>query len=112
MSDKDDPFGLSNDAGRTRIRPMRSGQPQAPATAGAPPPPPRGGPPGYVGGGQGGGYGGGSQGGGYEPAPRLRQSRAHPNVFVAAFAPLLELAPELEHAAAPQRPDSLRIRSG
>lgn len=104
MSDKDDPFGLSNDAGRTRIRPLRSDGAPTPATAGAPPPP-RGGPPNY-----GGGQGGGGGGYGADPPPRLRQSRAHPNVLVTAFAPLLELAPELERAAAPQRPESLRLR--
>ena len=27
MSNEDDPFGLSNDAGRTRIRPVKSGTP-------------------------------------------------------------------------------------
>lgn len=99
MSDKDDPFGLSNDAGRTRIRPMRGDRPQAPATAGKPPQPQRGGEAGY----------GGSPKYGSDPSPRLRQSRIHPNLLVVAFAPLLELAPELERAAPPTRPDSLRI---
>ncbi len=120
MSDKDDPFGLSNDAGRTRIRPVRApgaAGPGAagPATAGPGTAQPTGG--GYGGGGpqpygQPQAYGGGQAGGfGAAPAgpPRLRQSRAHPNVFVAAFAPLLELAPELERAAPPGRPDSLRV---
>jgi type VI secretion system protein ImpK len=97
MSDKDDPFGLSNDAGRTRIRPVRADRPGAPTAQGVPP-----------------SRGAGPQG--YTPppvaerGPRLRVSRAHPNPLVAAFAPLLELAPELERAHAPARPDVLRLR--
>jgi type VI secretion system protein ImpK len=112
MSDKDDPFGLSNDAGRTRIRPQRAdrtapstaAQPAAPLPSGGHAPQPAYPPQGY------GGQGGGHHAPYAEPAPRLRQSRTHPNVLVAAFAPLLELAPELERAAPPARPDVLRVR--
>jgi type VI secretion system protein ImpK len=43
------------------------------------------------------------------PAP-FRQARAHPNPLVAAFAPLLEIAPELERATAPASAASLRVR--
>ena len=89
MSDKDDPFGLSNDAGRTRIRPMRAPQaavvaanrPPEPAMASAPP--------------HSGGYG--RETFGTEPSSksvRLRNARAHPNPLVAAYATLLEIAPE------------------
>lgn len=103
MSDKDDPFGLSNDTGRTRIRPQRADR-----AAGATASPTAGQPPGrdpYNRNSQ------GSQAAGHgEPAPRLRQTRTHPNGLVSAFAPLLELAPELERAAPPARPDVLRVR--
>ncbi|BCH33433.1 membrane protein [Mesorhizobium sp. L-8-10] len=75
---KDDPFGLSEDRERTRIRlvgaPMR--RPAAPPPSGAP----------------------------------LRRSRSHPNPLVSAFAALLEFAPELESALAPDNPEALRTR--
>lgn len=92
MGDDEDPFGLANDAGRTRIRPVRSDRP-APGPAGgsgfvtAQPAAP-------VGGGR----------------PRLRHGRAHGNPLVAAFSPLLEFAPELERATAPPQAESLRVR--
>lgn len=85
----DDPFGLENDAGRTRIRPVRRNT-QQPA-----------------------------QGGYAQPAPaqtgpgieaRLRDPRANDNPFIGAYAPLLGLAPELERATAPEAPDVLRTR--
>ncbi|MFD1343687.1 type IVB secretion system protein IcmH/DotU [Litorisediminicola beolgyonensis] len=78
----DDPFGLENDAGRTRIRPRRStgGGPAAARPAlvatGAP----------------------------------LRDARASENPLVRAFAALLGMAPELERATAPDNPDVLRTR--
>jgi type VI secretion system protein ImpK len=122
MSDQDDPFGLSNDAGRTRIRPVKSNQPattpQRP-TFGAEPPPDR--TQGY--GGQ--GYGGQSYGGqgnygspppppDYPPqggrGPKPRLTRAHANPLIVAFASLLELAPELERATPPANAEALRLR--
>ncbi|KAF0137816.1 MAG: type VI secretion system protein ImpK [Xanthobacteraceae bacterium] len=119
MSDPDDPFGLSNDAGRTRIRPVKSNTPATtpqPPTFGAerpaPPPQPFGGQ----------GYSGQSHGqvygqpfatppqdqGGRGPKPRL--TRAHPNPLIVAFASLLELAPELERAMPPANAEGLRLR--
>ncbi|WP_299425947.1 type IVB secretion system protein IcmH/DotU [uncultured Shimia sp.] len=82
----DDPFGLENDAGRTRVRPVRrsqqADQPTPRRTA--------------------------------QNAPsleaRLRDGRANDNPFVKAYAPLLGLAPELERATAPEAPDMLRTR--
>jgi len=88
MSDRDDPFGLGNDAGRTRIRPRRQDRSGATFSAGTA----RDGP---------------SPG---EPAPRIRQLRASDNSLVNAFAALLGLAPELERAAAPENPETLRAR--
>lgn len=78
---KDDPFGLSDDRERTRIRlvasPSRAQQPFAPSVAvGAP----------------------------------LKRARSHPNPLVNAFAPLLEFAPELESPLAPENPEVLRTR--
>lgn len=80
----DDPFGLENDAGRTRVRPVkRDSQPRrSAANPGSAP--------------------------GIEA--RLRDPRANDNPFVNAFAPLLGLAPELEDAIAPEEPDILRAR--
>ncbi|MFN0113213.1 MAG: type IVB secretion system protein IcmH/DotU [Paracoccaceae bacterium] len=122
MSDKDDPFGLSNDAGRTRIRPQRGGQ--TGGTTG----------PGLPGAGQAGigGSFGGSPAGGYgqagytqagyaqggarsaypsgAPTQRVRHTRLHGNPLVAAFSALLELAPELERTAPPGQPETLRVR--
>jgi type VI secretion system protein ImpK len=76
----DDPFGLENDAGRTRIRPVRrAGQtPQAQ--------------PGMVSG-----------------AP-VRTTRASDNPLLNAYAALLGMAPELERATPPDNPDVLRTR--
>lgn len=123
MSDPDDPFGLSNDAGRTRIRPVKSNTPATtpqPPTFGAerpapPPPQPYGGQ--SYGGQQsyGQGYGQpfnpapqGLDQGGRGPKPRL--SRANPNPLIVAFASLLELAPELERASPPANAEGLRLR--
>jgi type VI secretion system protein ImpK len=125
MSDPDDPFGLSNDAGRTRIRPVKSGTPATtpqPPTFGSERPQPQ-----QPYGGQGyrdqasfGGHGYGGQGGGFgtppqdfgqsgrSPKPRL--TRAHPNPLIVAFASLLELAPELERAMPPANAEGLRLR--
>ncbi|MBP7000313.1 type IVB secretion system protein IcmH/DotU [Amaricoccus sp.] len=75
MSD-DDPFGLSEDFGRTRVRPPPSGARRAAAA----------------------------------PAAPVVRDRAHPNPFVVAFGPLLEFAPELEAAQAPDDSDLLRAR--
>jgi type VI secretion system protein ImpK len=84
---KDDPFGLENDAGRTRIRPVN--RPRAAPTGG----PMRQTAPSTE-------YGAG----------RLRQARAGDNALVSAFSVLLGLAPELERATAPENPDVLRAR--
>ncbi|MBP7241246.1 type IVB secretion system protein IcmH/DotU [Amaricoccus sp.] len=73
----EDPFGLSEDFGRTRIRPP---PPSAARRAAA------------------------------EPAAPVVRDRAHPNPFVVAFGPLLEFAPELEAAQAPDDADLLRVR--
>lgn len=118
MSDPDDPFGLSNDAGRTRIRPVKSGTPATtpqPPTFGAERPQPQ-----QPYGGQ--TYGGQQYGGqGYnqpfgstadtgQRGPKPRLTRAHPNPLIVAFASLLELAPELERAMPPANADALRLR--
>lgn len=76
----DDPFGLDDDAGRTRIRPKRSGD----ARPSTPPEVVRGAP--------------------------LRAVRASDNPLVRAFAALLGIAPELQRAVAPDNPDVLRTR--
>lgn len=76
----DDPFGLENDAGRTRIRPVRRNGAGAQPTAA----PPRGGP--------------------------VRTARSNDNPLVNAYATLLGLAPELERATVPENPDVLRSR--
>ena len=124
MSDPDDPFGLSNDAGRTRIRPVKSNTPattpQRP-TFGADPTPPQQGYGGQPSGGQ--GYGGqpfGGQGGfgspppDYPPqggrGPKPRLTRVHANPLIVAFSSLLELAPELERALPPSNAEALRLR--
>ncbi|UVK38453.1 type IVB secretion system protein IcmH/DotU [Mesorhizobium sp. AR10] len=75
---RDDPFGLSEDRERTRIR--LSGAP----TPRAMPLPPSG--------------------------AFAKRSRAHPNVLVNAFSPLLEFAPEMENAQQPENPEALRTR--
>ena len=115
MSNEDDPFGLSNDAGRTRIRPVKSGTPATtpvqPTFGGGPPPTQ----------GHGGQYGGQSYGGqsfnappqDYGQAgrgPKSRLTRAHPNPLIVAFASLLEIAPELERAMPPANAEALRLR--
>ena len=116
MSDKDDPFGLGNDAGRTRIRPVRSDRPATTpmpdrgAGGGQPPtyqqpyqqpfqPPYQ--PPSPA-------YGDPAQPAGR--APKLRLSRAHGNPLIVAFASLLEIAPELERAMPPANSETLRLR--
>lgn len=76
---RDDPFGLSEDRERTRIRlggtpTPRASMPLLPSGA----------------------------------APK--RARAHPNVLVNAFSPLLEFAPELENALPPENPEALRTR--
>ncbi|ESX60593.1 type IVB secretion system protein IcmH/DotU [Mesorhizobium sp. RSR380A] len=76
---RDDPFGLSEDRERTRIR--LSGAP----TPRAMPLPASG-------------------------VTAKRSARAHPNVLVNAFSPLLEFAPELENAQPPENPEALRTR--
>ncbi|WP_322867352.1 type VI secretion system protein TssL, long form [Aquicoccus sp. G2-2] len=97
MSDKDDPFGLENDAGRTRIRPVRKGSKPAQAA-----PPPRSAPPG-------GGFGARAPVQNTAPV-RLREGRSNDNPLVNAFSILLGMAPELERATAPENPDVLRER--
>ncbi|MER9690951.1 type IVB secretion system protein IcmH/DotU [Mesorhizobium sp. M0179] len=76
---RDDPFGLSEDRERTRIR--LSGAP----TPRAMPLPASG-------------------------VTAKRTARAHSNVLVNAFSPLLEFAPELENAQPPENPEALRTR--
>lgn len=91
MGEDDDPFGLSNDAGRTRIRPVRSDRPAQATGSGFVTAQPGPGPAGAA-------------------RPRLRHARANANPLVAAFSPLLEFAPELERATAPPQAESLRVR--
>ena len=77
---RDDPFGLSEDRERTRIRLSGAPTPRAmplPASGGV---------------------------------TAKRSARAHPNVLVNAFSPLLEFAPELENALPPENPEALRTR--
>lgn len=76
----EDPFGLGDDSGRTRIRPRRTAGAQQAAT---PPVSTR--------------------------SPR-QQARASDNPLVRAFAAQLGIAPELERAIAPDNPDLLRTR--
>ena len=86
---RDDPFGLSGDREKTRIR-LVNVAPRQPA-----PGQPRREQPSYS----------------LEPqAASVKSSRAHPNSLVAAFASLLEFAPELESAVAPENPEALRTR--
>jgi type VI secretion system protein ImpK len=75
---RDDPFGLSEDRERTRIRLV------GPGPSRVPPAVPAG-----------------------TPSKRLRAS---PNLFINAFASLLEFAPEMESATAPDNPEALRTR--
>jgi type VI secretion system protein ImpK len=106
MTNKDDPFGLSSDAGRTRIRPVAGSGQDRPLAPFAPTQTPNIGiqQPAF------GGFGGPA----YAPPPvssaRSRGARAHANPLVAAFAPLLEIAPELERASSPGQPEALRQR--
>ncbi len=79
----DDPFGLTNDAGRTRIRPV-SGKP-------TPAPQPQRDQP-------------------VQPVSIQRGDRNTSNALTAAFAPLLELAPALESAHPPAAPEELRVQ--
>ncbi len=84
---KDDPFGLENDAGRTRIRPVN--RPQQVLT----------------------GRAGTHDAARVDRAPtRIHQARAGDNDLVSAFSVLLGLAPELERASAPENPDVLNSR--
>lgn len=85
----DDPFGLENDAGRTRIRPVGNARrATAPAQAG----------------------GRREQHVSTDPNVRVRQARASDNPLITAFAALLGLAPELESATIPDNADVLRVR--
>ncbi|MCO5066546.1 MAG: type IVB secretion system protein IcmH/DotU [Rhizobiaceae bacterium] len=90
---KDDPFGLSEDRERTRIRLV-----DTPAQRRGAPPEPQPYAPGPA----------------YVPssanAVAVNRARAHPNALVSAFAPLLEFAPELESALPPENPETLRTR--
>jgi type VI secretion system protein ImpK len=94
---RDDPFGLSEDREKTRIRLVdASTSPRAPAQPAQSPRPVQREQPSYP----------------MQPMPAapLRHTRAHPNKLVAAFAPLLEFAPELESAIPPENPEALRTR--
>ena len=74
---RDDPFGLSEDRERTRIRLTgATPRPMAPLTPGVP----------------------------------VKRARAHPNMLINTFAALLEFAPELESALAPENPEVMRTR--
>lgn len=84
---KDDPFGLENDAGRTRIRPVN--RPRQVLT----------------------GHAGSQDTARVDHAPaRIHQARAGDNPLVSAFAVLLGLAPELERATEPENADVLNSR--
>ncbi len=84
---KDDPFGLENDTGRTRIRPINRPRPVMTGHAGS------------------------QDAARVDTAPvRIRQARAGDNPLVSAFSVLLGLAPELERATAPDNPDVLITR--
>ena len=74
---RDDPFGLSEDRERTRIRLTGAApRPMAPLA----------------------------------PGVSVKRARAHPNTLINIFAPLLEFAPELESALAPENPEAMRTR--
>ena len=84
---KDDPFGLENDAGRTRIRPVN--RPRQVLT----------------------GHAGSQDAARVEKAPaRIQQVRAGDNPLLSAFSALLGLAPELERASEPESADVLNSR--
>jgi type VI secretion system protein ImpK len=102
MIDEDDPFGLGNDAGRTRIRPVS--RPAAGAATG------HRATQGWQGGRQEPAVGAYAADAGAARPVRRARTRPHPNPLVSAFAPLLEIAPELERAAAPSEPSALRAR--
>jgi len=74
---RDDPFGLSEDRERTRIR--LTGASPRPMTP-------------------------------LMPTATVKMARAHPNPLINTFAPLLEFAPELESALAPENPEVMRTR--
>ena len=80
---KDDPFGLSEDRERTRIRLVGTPMPGTPMPR-APMP--------------------------MQPGAPVKRSRSHPNALVNAFSPLLEFAPEMESALPPENPEALRTR--
>ncbi|MEP5761881.1 MAG: type IVB secretion system protein IcmH/DotU [Litoreibacter sp.] len=82
----DDPFGLKNDMGRTRIRPKSRAQeiPQSRRHEASP----------QV----------------ATSDSRLRDTRSNNNELINAFSPLLGLAPELEAVNPPDNPDVLRAR--
>jgi type VI secretion system protein ImpK len=83
----DDPFGLENDAGRTRIRPVN--RPRQVLT----------------------GHAGSQDAARVDHAPaRIHQTRAGDNPLVSAFSVLLGLAPELERATEPESADVLNGR--
>jgi len=81
MINDDDPFGLSNDAGRTRIRPVSSARASTPVQS--------------------------SQG---SDTPLPRRSRTVENPLVSAFSMLLELAPALENPDPPLAVEDLRVQ--
>ncbi len=83
---KDDPFGLGQDAGRTRIRPVSKKRGAVASQHGH------------------------SESTASVSDARLRDARASDNPLVNAFSPLLGLAPELETASAPENPEVLRAR--
>ena len=90
---KDDPFGLSNDAGRTRIRPAKSQRQPVARTRGSSPVATSGDIP-------------------YDSTQteRIRQTRASDNPLIESFSALLGFAPELERAQAPENAEVLRAR--
>ena len=84
---KDDPFGLDNDAGRTRIRPVNRPRPVLTGHAGS------------------------QDAARVDMVPsRIRQTRSNDNPLVSAFSVLIGLAPELERATPPENPDVLNAR--
>lgn len=81
MGDDDDPFGLSNDAGRTRIRPVASARPAAPV-----------------------------QGAPRSDSSPPKRPRTVENPLISAFSMLLELAPALENPDPPSAVENLRVQ--
>ncbi len=87
---RDDPFGLSGDREKTRIQMVNVGAQRSSAPIAT-----RRDQPSHS----------------LQPqAGSINRSRSHPNALVVAFAPLLEFAPELESAVAPENPEALRTR--